>query len=137
MFSEGEMRTLIVDDSAVFRKALLELLIEETMCQVVGVAADGWEALQLARAERPDLILMDLNMPVWDGLKATRHIKAEMPQVRILLLTASSAEDVREVAMGYGAEDCLSKEIDQILMALERLAVWRGCGRSQSAGRVE
>ena len=115
------MRTLIVDDSALFREALVDFLESESTCQMVGVAADGWEAFELARIERPDLILMDLNMPVWDGLIATQRISAEMPDVRILLLTAASVEEVREQAMRSGAEDCLNKDPSQILMALERM----------------
>lgn len=115
------MRTLIVDDSALFRDTLVDFLAAESSCQVVGVAADGWEAVELARVERPDLILMDLNMPVWNGLKATQRISGEMPDVRILIITASTVEDVREEAIRCGAEDCVDKESAQILMAVERL----------------
>lgn len=116
------MRTLVVDDSALFREALVDLLEEVSDCQVIGVAADGWEAWRVARAARPDLILMDVNMPVWDGLEATRRIKAEMPHIRILLLTASSAEAVREQALSDGAEDCVDKDASRILLAVKRLA---------------
>jgi CheY-like chemotaxis protein len=64
---------------------------------------------------------MDVNMPVWDGLEATRRIKAEMPYIRILLLTASSAEAVRERALSDGAEDCVDKDASRILLAVKRL----------------
>ncbi len=116
------MRTLVVDDSMLFRMALVEWLEGEGICEVVGVAGDGWEAFELARAQQPDLILMDLNMPIWNGLEATRRIKAEMPGVRILLLTASSADRVRGEAISCGAEDCLDKDASKIRPAVERLA---------------
>lgn len=120
------MRTLVVDDSALFREALVNLLEQETNCQIVGVAADGWEAFQLARAEQPDLILMDLNMPVWDGLKATQHIKAEMPHSHILLVTAAPDESAWELAVRYGAEGCVDKDRTEILVAVKRLTRQRG-----------
>lgn len=116
------MRVLIVDDSVQFREALVDLLADEPAFKVVGTAADGWEAVQMTRSKQPDLILMDLNMPVCDGLEATRHIKAEMPGVHILLLTASGADEVRAEAMRCGAEDCLNKEAERVLMVLEQLS---------------
>lgn len=116
------MRALIVDDSTVFRRGLSDFLTEETPLQIIGAAADGWEALRLARSKRPDLILMDLHMPACNGLEATRYIKAEMPEVHILLLTASGVEAVKAEAVHCGAEDCVEKDADQILTALERLA---------------
>lgn len=115
------MRTLVVDDSALFREALVSLLEEETDCQIIGLAANGAEALQIARVEQPDLIVMDLNMPIMDGLEATRRIKAEMPSIRILLLTAASADQVKRLAIGHGAEDCLDKDGRAILAAVSRL----------------
>lgn len=115
------MRVLVVDDSVLFRTALVAWLADLGSFQVVGVASDGLEALHLARSEQPDLILMDLNMPVCGGLKATRLIRAEMPQVRILVLTASLTEELREMALFCGAEDCVDKDVKQIRAALQRL----------------
>lgn len=116
------MRVLIVDDSALFRDALRDWLAGWNGFEVVAMASDGVTALHLARSEQPDLILMDLQMPGWDGFETTRRIKAEMPEVRILLMTAAGAEAFRASAIRYGAESCIAKDADQLRDALERLS---------------
>jgi DNA-binding NarL/FixJ family response regulator len=80
------MKVLLVDDHALFLQAL-KMLLTANNYEVVGTAADGLEALQQARLLRPELILMDIEMPGCDGLAATRLIKAEMPQIKIVILT--------------------------------------------------
>ncbi len=99
------MRVLLADDHALFLQSLRMLLVASGY-QVVGMAADGREALQQARALHPDLILMDIDMPGCDGLAATRLIKAELPEVKIMMLTVSSNEEhlfeaVKSGASGY------------------------------------
>lgn len=99
------MRLLLVDDHALFRQSL-QMLLEASGHTVVGMAADGREALQQARALRPDLVLMDIEMPVYDGLAATRLIKAELPEVKVVMLTVSASdadlfEAVKSGASGY------------------------------------
>ena len=85
------MRILLVDDHTLFLEGLSNLL-KAGGFQVVGIAHDGLEALQLARALHPDSILMDIRMPRCDGIAATRLIKAELPEIKIVMLT-TSAED--------------------------------------------
>ncbi len=115
------MRVLIVDDSPLFREALREWLMEWSNWEAIATVSDGMAALDLARAERPDLILMDLNMPGWDGLETTRRIKAEVPEARILILTASDADAFRASAIRNGAEDCIDKDAGELRRVLERL----------------
>jgi DNA-binding NarL/FixJ family response regulator len=102
------MRLLLVDDHALFRQSL-RVLLGASGYDVVGMAADGMEALQQARALHPDLILMDIEMPVCDGLAATRLIKAELPEVRIVMLTVSSSDEHLFEAIKSGASGYLLK----------------------------
>lgn len=102
------MKVLLVDDHALFLKSLKMLLIANKY-QVVGTAADGLEALKQARLLNPELILMDIEMPGCDGLAATRLIKAEIPQVKIVMLTVSSSDEHLFEAVKSGASGYLLK----------------------------
>jgi DNA-binding NarL/FixJ family response regulator len=75
--SPSKIRVLLVDDQLLFRRGVRALLEEEKDIEVVGEANDGHEAIELARATKPDAILMDVNMPVLNGIEATRAIKAD------------------------------------------------------------
>ena len=79
------MRVLLADDHALFRAGIASLLRAWGM-KVVGEASDGLQALELARKLRPDLILMDIQMPRCNGLEATRLVKAEMPEIKIIIV---------------------------------------------------
>ncbi len=99
------MRVLLADDNRLLLEGLTNLLAAHHI-EVVGAASDGLEAVTLARALHPDLILMDLRMPRCDGLRATRLIKAELPETRIVMLTTSAEdqdlfESVKSGACGY------------------------------------
>ncbi|HEC35735.1 MAG TPA: response regulator transcription factor, partial [Anaerolineae bacterium] len=86
------MRVLLVDDHPLFLEGLQNLL-EARGIEVVSTASDGLEALEKSRTLHPDLILMDIQMPRCDGLIATRLIKAELPWVRIVMLTVSEEDE--------------------------------------------
>ena len=101
-------RVLLVDDHALFRQSL-GVLLSTSGYEVVGMAADGLEALQQARALHPDLILMDIDMPGCDGMAATRLIKAELPEVKIVMLTVSSSDEHLFEAVKSGASGYLLK----------------------------
>ena len=105
------MRVLLADDHALFRDGVGSLL-RTWGVEVVGEAADGWEALEKARTLSPDLILMDINMPRCDGLQATRLIKAELPATSIVMLTVSEDEQDLFEAVKSGAEGYILKEVD-------------------------
>jgi two-component system, NarL family, response regulator LiaR len=110
------IRVLIVDDHTIVRDGLQALLSAEPGMEVVGVGADGIEAVEKARSLQPDIILLDLIMPRKDGVQATIEIKKENPNARILILT-SFAEDhqvfsaVKAGAMGYVMKDTSSDDL--------------------------
>ncbi len=105
------IRVLLVDDHALFRKGLASLIAPLEDMEVVGEAGDGREALERARELMPDLILMDIQMPGWDGLKAMRLIKEQMPYVKIVMLTISDDDTDLFEAIKSGAEGYLLKNI--------------------------
>lgn len=104
------MRLLIVDDHALFRDGIASLLRTSGM-QVVGQASDGFEALEQARKLRPDIVLMDIKMPRCNGLEATRLIKAEMPETKIVMVTVSDEEEDLFEAIKSGAEGYVLKNM--------------------------
>lgn len=105
------LRVLLVDDHVLFRKGLASLMASRPEVQVVGEAADGMEALEKTRELRPELVLMDINMPGHNGLWATRLIKQEMPRVRIVMLTVSDEEEDLFEAIKSGAQGYLLKNL--------------------------
>lgn len=102
------MKLFLVDDHALFLQSLKVLLVASGY-EVVGTASDGLEAFEQVVRLQPDLILMDIEMPVCDGLSATRLIKAEMPQVKIVMLTVSSSDEYLFEAIKSGASGYLLK----------------------------
>jgi DNA-binding NarL/FixJ family response regulator len=102
------MKILLVDDHPLFLDGLRNLLTARGQ-QVIGTAHDGIEALEKARALQPDVILMDIRMPRCDGLCATRLIKAEMPDVQVVMLTMSADEEDLFEAIRCGATGYLLK----------------------------
>jgi DNA-binding NarL/FixJ family response regulator len=105
------MKVLLVDDHPLFLDGLKNLLTGRGL-QVVGTAGDGLEALEQARRLLPDLILMDIQMPNLDGLAATRLIKAETPEVQIVILTMSADDENLFEAIKSGADGYLLKTQD-------------------------
>ena len=117
------MKLLLVDDHPLFLEGLRNLVIGRGM-QVLGTARDGYEALAAARALQPDLILMDLRMPECDGLTATALIKAEMPAIRVVVLTMSADDADLFQAIRLGASGYLLKtqDADSFFRSLEEIA---------------
>jgi len=106
-----KIRVLLVDDHVLFRKGLVSLMALRPELEVVGEADDGNEALAKTRELKPDLVLMDINMPGCNGLEATRLIKAEMPDTRIVMLTVSEHEEDLYEAIKSGAQGYLLKNL--------------------------
>jgi DNA-binding NarL/FixJ family response regulator len=118
------MRVVLADDHPLFREGLASLLRSRDI-EIAGEASNGAEALELARALRPDVVLMDLTMPEVGGLEATRLIKAEMPEVRVVILTVSEADAdlfdaIRSGAHGYLVKSTSSEDFFELLEALDR-----------------
>ncbi|MBE3599741.1 MAG: response regulator transcription factor [Limnochordaceae bacterium] len=103
-------RLLIVDDQALFREALKTLCALQPDLDVVGVAGDGREAVQLADRLRPDVVLMDVRMPVMDGVEATRLVKAAHPEVHVVVLTTYDDDEYVREALAAGAAGYLLKD---------------------------
>jgi len=125
----GPVRVLLVDDQALFREALGTLLSVRADVEVVGEAGDGEAALRQAAELRPDVVLMDLRMPVLDGIAATRRLRAEQPEVRVLALTTfDEDEDVfaalRAGAVGYLLKDAATGELELALRSVMRGESW-------------
>jgi DNA-binding NarL/FixJ family response regulator/signal transduction histidine kinase len=105
------VRVLLVDDHPLYLEGLRTLLVSRGL-HVVGQAHDGLEAIEQARELRPDLILMDVQMPGCDGLEATRRIKAELPGIKIVMLTMAAEGDLLFEALKSGAAGYLLKSLD-------------------------
>jgi DNA-binding NarL/FixJ family response regulator len=103
------IRILLADDHPVLREGLASLLAREADMEVVGQAGDGQEALALALQLVPDVILMDINMPRMDGIKATRLIYQEHPDIRIIGLSLFEETESARIMRHAGAVDYLSK----------------------------
>ena len=105
------LRILLVDDHSLFLEGLRNLLVSEGI-RVIGLAHDGLEALAQARSLHPQVILMDIQMPRCDGVAATRLIKAEMPEIKIVMLTMSEDEHNLFEAVKSGASGYLLKRLE-------------------------
>ncbi len=118
------MRILIADDHALFRDSLRSLL-ESQDIEVVAEAKNGQEAVDLSWECKPDVVLMDLTMPEMDGLEATKRIAAELPDVKVVILTASDEdsnlfEAIKSGAKGYLLKDLESEQFFSLLEGVER-----------------
>jgi DNA-binding NarL/FixJ family response regulator len=117
MTSDQPLRIVIADDQAIVREGLVQLLGGLSGIEVAGAAADGEQALALVAEHHPDAILLDLHMPVLDGIGATRRLVAEHPEVAIVVLTTYvDDESVRE-ALRAGARSYLTKDADRTEIA--------------------
>lgn len=119
------LRVLIADDHRLFAQALEAILTTDERIEVVGQASDGEEAVELARTLDPDLVLMDVSMPVLDGFEATREIRSGSEDVRVLMLTGSNSRaDVdrsREAgASGYVTKDRIASELVATIVEVTR-----------------
>ena len=119
------IRILIADDQALFREGLHTLLSVHADLEVVGEAGNGEEALRVAAVEHPDVILMDVQMPVLDGVAATRRLRAEQPACRVIMLTTFDDDEyvfegLRAGAVGYLLKDAPSARLVEAIRAAAR-----------------
>lgn len=118
------MKVLLVDDHPLVRDGIASLLAAKGL-DVIGEASDGLDALHKARELRPDIILMDIRMPGMDGLEATRLIKTEMPEIKIVMLTVSDDdqdlfESIRSGAEGYLLKSMNGEQFLELLAGVDR-----------------
>ena len=119
------IRVLLADDQRIVREGLETLLGLLDDVEVVGTAADGEEAVELAATTRPDVVLMDLRMPRCDGVEATRRLREDHPDIKVLMLTTyaddrSVIDALRAGARGYLTKDAGAKQIEQALRQVMR-----------------
>lgn len=122
--ASARIRVLTADDQRVVREGIAMILSLLPGVEVVGTAADGEDALALAAELRPDVVLMDLRMPRLDGVEATRRLRAQCPEIQVIVLTTyaddrSVVSALRAGAVGYLTKDASAEEIRQ---ALERVS---------------
>jgi DNA-binding NarL/FixJ family response regulator len=120
------VRVLLVDDQALFREALATLLAVHEGVEVVGEAGNGDEALRMAAELAPDVVLMDLRMPVLDGIGATRRLRVEHPEVRVIALTTFDDDEDVFAALRAGAVGYLLKDVSSARLVEAVLAAARG-----------
>jgi DNA-binding NarL/FixJ family response regulator len=117
------IRVLIADDQRVVREGLTMLVGLIDGVEVVGAAADGVEAVERARRDRPDVVLMDLRMPELDGAEATRRIREALPDTQVLVLTTYADDEslfpaLQAGARGYLTKDASAEEIERAINAV-------------------
>jgi len=120
----SKIRVLLADDHAILRKGLTTILRSEPDLEIVGEAADGVEAVELARALEPAVVLMDVSMPSTDGIEATRRIRSEFSAIRVIGLSMHDEADVSAKMQDAGACGYVAKSGG----AATLLAAIRGCG---------
>lgn len=128
MTSQGPIRVLVVDDHKVVRKGLSTFISVHDDLELVGEAANGEEAIEQCAALRPDVVLMDMKMPVMDGPTAIGHMKAQFPEVSIVALTSFDDEAFAQRALEAGAIGYLFKDVeeDELMSAIRFAGEGRG-----------
>lgn len=122
------LRVIIADDHPVYRDGLASLLASIEDLEIVGLAADGRQAVELAAALAPDVVVMDLRMPVLDGVEATRQITTTSPHTGVVVLSMFDEDDLVFAALQAGARGYLLKDADDSEIA----RVIRGIGRGEA-----
>jgi DNA-binding NarL/FixJ family response regulator len=132
------MKVVICDDQAIIRDGLTMLLKLEPDIEVVGTAEDGAAAVEMVTKEKPDLVLMDLKMPIMNGVEATRQIKANYPEVKILVLTTYDDDEWVFDAIQAGADGYLLKDTprDEVVKAVKGTASGKTYVDPSVAGKV-
>mgnify|MGYP001594657475 FL=1 len=130
------VRILVADDHTMFREGLRDMLERQSDFDVVGEAADGLETVRMARELCPDIVLMDIHMPLLDGIAASRRISDVCPKSRVIILTMDHEDDtvfeaIRAGAQGYVLKEARTRDLVETVRAVHRGEM--GIGRSLAA----
>jgi DNA-binding NarL/FixJ family response regulator len=129
-----QFRTLVVDDFEDFRRFIRSTLEQRTVCEVVGEASDGLQAVVQAEELQPDLVLLDLGLPTINGIEAARRIRKLSPNSKILFVTQNSSREIAQGALRTGANGYLLKtEVADLPAAVETVIR----GEQYVSGRVK
>lgn len=125
MAVQGKIQVAVVDDTDDSREMILRMLQFDPNIEVIGTARTGLEAISLAQKLKPDVVVMDINMPDMDGITATENIRKKVPFVQVVILSVQSDPNYMRRAMLAGARDFLTKPpmIDELTSAIRRAAV--------------
>lgn len=124
--SQKPIAVVLVDDHAIMRQGLRLLIEQNDDIKIVGEAKTGREAIQIAARHQPDVVIMDIAMPLMNGIQATRHILKESPKTKILILTAHSDPEYVEQVIGAGASGYLLKQSSSEVLATAVRELKRG-----------
>lgn len=116
-----QIKVLIVDDQQLIREGLLMILSVYEQIEIIGTASNGQEALNQIDIYHPDVVLLDIRMPVMDGVKTTKKIKASYPEIKVIILTTFDEDEYIFQALNYGANGYLLKDVksEEIVRAIE------------------
>jgi two-component system, NarL family, nitrate/nitrite response regulator NarL len=118
------IRIVVIDDSPLYRRTIRKILEKQPNLKIVAEAGDGVYGIQTVKTHRPDVVIMDVTLPILNGIEATRKIKSEFPKVRVIVLSAHDAESISAAAHGAGAswylnKDCSPNELIKAIMTAE------------------
>ncbi|RTE64488.1 DNA-binding response regulator [Amphritea opalescens] len=135
--TEKKIRVVLVDDHALVQEGIIARLENEPSLEVVGAASNGAEALPLVAELKPDVVLMDISMPVMNGFEATERLRAEQPNVRVLILTMHESREyilklIQCGAAGYVLKDVSASELVNAIKTVYSGATYFSAGVSQS-----
>ena len=135
---QNRLRLVVVDDHALFRRGLVGLLSDMSEFTVAGEAGDGLQALDVISTQKPDLVLLDVNMPKMDGVETVRELRAQKNPVHILMLTISQNDDDLMGAIRAGADGYLLKntEPEDLRKAILKVAEGQGVLSPEVTARV-
>ncbi|MDM8520683.1 response regulator transcription factor [Anaerolineales bacterium HSG6] len=133
-----EIRLILADDHAVVRSGTRQLLERQPDFNIVGEASDGSEAIDMTRRLKPDVVVMDVRMPRVSGVEATKRIKAEMPEVNVLVMTAHDDDEYVFALLQAGANGYLLKtaEIEELVQAIRLVASGQSALAPEVTGKV-
>jgi DNA-binding NarL/FixJ family response regulator len=131
--STRTLRVLVVDDHEIVRRNICQLLVLEADIEIICEAANGQEAVLRAREHRPDLVLMDVTMPIMNGLEAARIIKQDLPWIRVLMVSQHDSPQFMREALAVGASGYITKSAvgRDLIPQLRKLQYPNSTGQSE------